>query len=100
MPAEASAEKAAADLGYVLIRPVSQDEPQPTAAVFPGWLRQRIEAVIWTLKNQLGLERHAARNTEDLWTRLCQRICALNAATWHNWLIGAPIKRSLTAYDH
>lgn len=98
--AGAGVEKAAADLGHVLIRPVRQDEPQPTAAVFPGWLRQRIEAVIWTLKNQLGLERHAARTTEGLWTRLCQRICALNAAIWHNWLIGAPIKRSLTAYDH
>jgi len=25
---------------------------------------------------------------------------ALNACTWHNWLIGAPVKRSLIAYDH
>ena len=24
----------------------------------------------------------------------------LNAAIWHNWQIGAPIKRSLIAYDH
>ncbi|WUH98830.1 hypothetical protein OHR68_35850 [Spirillospora sp. NBC_00431] len=93
-------EKAAADLGPVLVRPVRQDEPGPRAAVFPAWLRQRIEAVIWTLKNQLGLERHAARTTEGLWARLCQRICALNAAIWHNWLIGAPVKRSLIAYDH
>ncbi|GAB3696145.1 hypothetical protein GCM10028793_19010 [Nocardiopsis oceani] len=56
--------------------------------------------MIWTLKNQLGLERHAARSTEGLWARTCQRICALNAAIWHNWLIGAPVKRSLIAYDH
>ncbi|MFB9833477.1 hypothetical protein ACFFNX_14875, partial [Actinoallomurus acaciae] len=60
----------------------------------------RIEAIIWTLKNQLGLERHNARTTEGLWTRISQRILALNAAIWHNWLIGAPVKRSLTAYDH
>jgi hypothetical protein len=25
---------------------------------FPNWLRQRVDAVIWTLKSQLGLERH------------------------------------------
>jgi len=26
-----------------------------------------------------------------------QRLLALNACTWHNWLIGAPVKRSLSA---
>ena len=30
----------------------------------------------------------------------CQRILALTAAIWHNDTIGAPIRRSLTAYDH
>nr|WP_246250673.1 hypothetical protein [Actinomadura litoris] len=60
----------------------------------------RLEAVIWTLKNQFGLERHAARTTQGLWTRLCQRICALNAAIRHNRLTDAPVKRSMTAYDH
>ena len=25
---------------------------------------------------------------------------ALNACIWHNWMIGAPVKRSLIAYDH
>jgi hypothetical protein len=29
-----------------------------------------------------------------------QRPLALNACIWHNWLIGAPVKRSLIAYDH
>jgi hypothetical protein len=24
----------------------------------------------------------------------------MSAAIWHNWLIGAPRKRSLIAYDH
>jgi len=44
------------DLGLVLIRPARKDEKQPRQ--FPNWLRQRVEAIIWTLKNQLGLERH------------------------------------------
>ncbi|GAA3767887.1 transposase [Salinactinospora qingdaonensis] len=96
--AGAGIEAAITRLGHVLIRPPRTDEPDTRA--FPGWLRQRIEAIIWTLKNQLGLERHNARTTEGLWTRVCQRICALNAAIWHNWLIDAPVKRSLTAYDH
>ncbi|GAA1587686.1 hypothetical protein GCM10009678_82630 [Actinomadura kijaniata] len=93
-------EKAAADLGHVLVRPPHADEPDPAVAVFPGRLRQRIEAVIWTLRNQPGLERHAARTTEGLWARVCQRVVALNAAIWHNRLIDAPVKRSLIAYDH
>ncbi|MBR8745468.1 hypothetical protein [Nocardiopsis sp. MG754419] len=95
--AGAGIEKAAADLGHPLVRPSRKGESEQ---VFPGWLRQRIEAIIWTLKNQLGLERHQARTTEGLWARVCQRVCALNAAIWHNWLIGAPVKRSLIAYDH
>ena len=91
-------ETAAAGLGFALVRPALKGES--VEGRFPGWLRQRIEAVIWTLKNQLGLERHQARTSEGLWARVCQRICALNAAIWHNWLVGAPVKRSLIAYDH
>ncbi|GAB2820639.1 hypothetical protein GCM10027176_26270 [Actinoallomurus bryophytorum] len=52
------------------------------------------------MKDQVGLERHAARTTEGHWTRASQRILALNVAIWHNRLIDAPIKRSLIAYDH
>jgi hypothetical protein len=44
------------DLGLTLIRPARKDEKAPR--YFPNWLRQRAEAIIWTLKNQLGLERH------------------------------------------
>ncbi|MEO7421276.1 MAG: IS982 family transposase, partial [Ornithinibacter sp.] len=32
--------------------------------------------------------------------RIGQRILALTAAIWHNDSIGAPVLRSLTAYDH
>jgi hypothetical protein len=54
----------------------------------------------WTLKNQLGLERHGGRIPAGLWARVIQRLLALNVVIWLNWLIGAPIKRSLIAYDH
>jgi hypothetical protein len=86
------------DLGLTLIRPARRDEKTPRP--FPNWLRQRIEAIIWTLKNQLGLEDHGGRVPAGLWARIVQRLLALNAAIWHNWTIGAPVKRSLIAYDH
>jgi hypothetical protein len=86
------------DLGLTLIRPARKDEK--AARPFPNWLRQRIEAIIWTLKNQLGLERHGGRAPAGLWARIVQRLLALNAVIWFNWQIGAPVKRSLIAYDH
>jgi Transposase DDE domain len=89
---------ASEDLQLTLIRPARKDESLPRP--FPNWLRQRVEAVIWTLKNQLGLERHGGRLPAGLWTRTVQRLLALNAVIWFNWLIDAPVKRSLTAYDH
>src|SRR6201993_626752 len=85
-------------LGLTLIRPARKDEKLPRP--FPNWLRQRVEAVIWTLKNQLGLERHGGRIPAGLWARIIQRLLALNAVIWHNWLIGAPVKRSLIGYEH
>jgi hypothetical protein len=87
-----------ADLDLLLIRPARTDEPQPRP--FPNWLRQRVEAIIWTLKRQLGLEHHGGRVPAGLWARIVQRLLALNTAIWHNWAIGAPVKRSLIAYDH
>ena len=73
---------AAPDLGLTLIRPARKDEKAPR--YFPNWLRQRVEAIIWTLKNQLGLERHGGRVPAGLWARVVQRLLALNAAIWHN----------------
>jgi hypothetical protein len=86
------------DLQLTLIRPARKDEKQPRP--FPNWLRQRVEAIIWTLKNQLGLERHGGRVPAGLWARIVQRLLALNAVIWHNWMTGASVKRSLIAYDH
>jgi hypothetical protein len=85
-------------LQLTLIRPARKDEKQPR--YFPNWLRQRVEAIIWTLKNQLGLERHGGRAPAGLWARIIQRLLALNAVIWFNWQIGASVKRSLIAYDH
>ena len=65
------------DLGLTLIRPARKDEKQPRP--FPNWLRQRVEAVIWTLKSQFGLERHGGRLPGGLWARIIQRLLALNA---------------------
>jgi hypothetical protein len=86
------------DLRLTLVRPARKDEKKPRP--FPNWLRQRVEAIIWTLKKQLGLERHGGRVPAGLWARIVLRLLALNACIWHNWNIGAPVKRSLIAYDH
>ena len=50
--------------------------------------------------DQLRLERHGGRIPAGLWARIIQRLLDLHACIWHNWLIGAPVKRSLIAYDH
>ena len=94
----ADVEEFFAGLDLTLVRPARRDEKTPRP--FPNWLRQRIEAIIWTLKKQLGLEHHNARVPAGLWTRILQRLLALNTVIWHNWAIGAPVKRSLIAYDH
>ena len=86
------------DPGLTLIRPARKDERQ--ARTFPNWLRQRVEAVIWTLESQLGDERHGGRVPAGLSARIVERLLALNARIWHNGLIGAPVKRSLIACDH
>ena len=72
-------------LRLTLDRPARKDEKQPRP--FPDWLRQRVEAVIWTLKNQLGLERHGGRKPAGLWTRAVQRLLALDTIMWFNWLM-------------
>jgi hypothetical protein len=34
-------------------------------------------------------DQHGGRIPAGLWTRVVQRLLALNAAIWHNWQIGA-----------
>lgn len=65
-----------------------------------GGMRQWIEAIIDTGKDQLDWEGHGGRTPTGVFARIAQRLLALAAAIWHNWKINAPIKRSLIAYDN
>jgi hypothetical protein len=86
------------ELGAQLIRPDRKDEPARFGKL--ARCRQWIEAIFDTLKGQLTLEQHAGRTLAGVYARVAARLLALAAAIWHNWRIGAPVKRSLTAYDH
>jgi hypothetical protein len=87
-----------AGLGALLARPDRADEPFRFGSL--GAVRQWIEAIIDTLKDQLGLERHGAHTIQGIWVRVAQRLLALAAGVWFNWQLDAPVKRSLLAYDH
>jgi hypothetical protein len=83
-----------------LLRPARKGEPQrPGTALFKP-LRQTIESINQTFKAQPGLERHGGHTPTGVTVRILQRILALTAAIWHNDHTGAPVHRSLTAYDH
>lgn len=86
------------DLGAHLIRPDRKDEKPRFGKL--GGIRQWIESVFDTLKGQLTLEDHGGRTVDGVYARVGARLLALAAGIWHNWLTGAPRKRSLIAYDH
>ena len=91
-------EAAAAELGTLLLRPSRKDEPdRPNPPI--GWIRQRIESIVDTLKDQLLLEHHGGRTPAGLITRIAARILALCAAINLNQRLGHT-GRSLTAYCH
>jgi len=85
-------------LGVALVRPDRTDEPARFGSL--GGLRQWVESVFDTLKGQLGLERHGGRSRGGVFVRVAQRLPALAAAVWFNWLLGERDKRSLVASDH
>jgi hypothetical protein len=93
-------EAALPELGITLLRPARKGEPDRPGSRFFKPLRQIIESINDTLKGQLDLEAHGARTIAGVLTRIWQRLLALTAVIWHNDTIGAPVKRSLTAYDH
>lgn len=93
---EADLDEAGIDL---LRKPRTGEKPRPGAEFFKP-LRQIIESVNDTLKGQLDLEQHGGRTIAGVCTRVAQRVLALTAAIWHNDHAGAPVLRSLTAYDH
>ena len=96
----ATFESALAGAGLRLLRPARAGEPERDGARFFKPLRQVIESINQTFKGQLDLERHGGHTPGGVWVRVLQRILALTAAIWHNDKTGAPIHRSLTAYDH
>jgi len=90
-------EQHVAALGADLIHPDRQDEPYRFGPL--GGMRQWIESVINTLKDQLGLEQHRGRTLGGVVVRVGQRLLALAAAVLFNWQLGLQDKRSLVAYD-
>ena len=91
-------ERLVGELDAALVRPDRRDEPYRFGSL--GGMRQWIEAIFDTLKDQLGLERHGAHTVQGVWVRVAQRLLALATGVWFNWQLGAPVKRSLVAYDH
>jgi Transposase DDE domain len=86
------------ELGVHFVRPDRKDEPARFGKL--ARVRQWIESVFDTAKGQLTLEHHGGRILAGVYARVAARLLALAAAIWHNWRIGAPVKRSLIAYDH
>jgi hypothetical protein len=89
---------AADQVKVLLARPDRQDERRRFGNL--AGMRQWIEAIIGTLKDQVHLERHRGRTPTGVFTRIAQRLLAMAACIWHNWQTGAPQQRSLIAYDH
>jgi len=86
--------------GLTLLRPARKGEPQRPGSRYFKPLRQTVESIFDTCKDQTDLERHGGRTPQGVLVRVMQRVLALTAAIWHNDRTGQPVKRSLIAYDH
>ena len=86
--------------GIELLRPSLKREKKRNGEPVLKKVRQLIESVNDTLKGQLNLENHGGRSYAGVAIRVAQRILAMAAAIWHNNKTGAPVTRSLIAYDH
>jgi hypothetical protein len=94
--AGADFEAAVRELRALLLRPSRADEPdRPNPPI--GWIRQRIESIVNTLKDQLLLERHGGRTPAGLLARVTARILALCACINLNQRLGLT-SRELVAY--
>src|SRR3954464_2088514 len=71
-----------------VIRPAYRNETPRPGRMLLRAVRQRIESVTDTLKDQLGRERHGGRTSNGVAVRVLQRILALTASIWHNWHTG------------
>jgi hypothetical protein len=91
-------EQAAGELRALVVRPSRADEPdRPEPAI--GWIRQRIESIVQTLKDPLCLEQHLTKTLAGLSSRILARIVALSAAIHLNCQLGRP-PRQLVEYRH
>jgi len=97
---DAATERWLNEARITVVRPAYRNEPPRPGGMLLRAVRQTIESVNNTLKDQLGLEHHGGRTATGVAVRILQRVLALTAAIWHNWHTGQPIMRSLTAYDH
>jgi len=96
-------EEIVASLDATLIRPDRKGEPPRFGKL--GGMRQWIESVYQTTKGQLSLEDHGGHIPDGVWARVCQRVLALAAGVWHNWLLWEAGQidtpgRHFTHYDH
>ena len=80
----------AAALAVAMVRPRRRDEPGRSPHLAP--IRQRIESIFQTCKDQLTLERHGARTLHGLRTRIRQPFPALAAAISLNHRLGRPTR--------
>jgi DDE family transposase len=93
-------ERQLAEQGITLLRPSRKKEKARHGEPMLKKVRQLIESVNDTLKGQLDLEEHGGRTFAGVAVRVAQRLLAMAAAIWHNNKTGAPVTRSLIAYDH
>lgn len=96
-------EETVASFDATLIRPDRKGEKPRFGKL--GGMRQWIESIYNTTKSQLSLEQHGGHIPDGVWARVCQRVLALAAGVWHNWLLweAGQIKdpgRHFTLYDH
>ena len=96
-------EETVASLDATLIRPDRRGEKPKFGKL--GKVRQWIESIYNTTKSQLSLEDHGGHMPDGVWARVCQRVLALAAGVWHNWLLWETGQinnpgRHFTTYDH
>ena len=89
---------AAGQVGVLLTRPDRRNEMRRFGNL--AGMRQWIEAIIGTLKDQLGLEHHRGRTPAGVFARIAQRLLAMAACIWHDWRMNPSRRRSLIAYDY
>jgi hypothetical protein len=89
-----------AELDIRLSRPARESGPERPGAPLFTPLRQVIEPVDETFKDQPDLEQHRGRAPCGVIARVMQRALTLTAAIRYDDHTGQPVLRSLTAYGH